>query len=367
MLRDVNTRPRLLIVSAHSTAKSSFVCRLAWLRGRATFGYEVEATIAWPTQEGETCLQAAFEQIETAAARVDGVVLHRVLFDKPRLARLLALRKPIVFDYDDAIYAVPSSVYSGEAGTAREWLRRCLRLLLRGRADYSSRARDLTRALRSSTAVSAGNDVLAEFARYHCRDVAVVPTAVDVANFPLKVHDEREQVTVGWYGSPDNQWYLGVVREALIRLSERLGARLRLAVISSREYRDDSLEVSWIPWVPERELEDLLEFDIGIMPLSDDAWAQGKSGNKALYYMGLGIPAVVSAIGVNEQIVEDGVNGFHALSDGDWVEKLENLIASADLRRRMGANARATVESRFSRAVAERRFTQVLDRAMGEV
>ena len=66
---------------------------------------------------------------------------------------------------------------------------------------------------------------------------------------------------------------------------------------------------------PETEVEDLWPLDVGIMPLTDDPWTAGKCAMKAIQYLGVGIPAVVSPIGANRDVIEDGVTGFHARSE----------------------------------------------------
>ena len=88
--------------------------------------------------------------------------------------------------------------------------------------------------------------------------------------------------------------------------------------------------------------------DIGIMPLPDEPWARGKCGMKAVQYMGAGLPAVVSPIGVNREIVTPGLDGEHAAGPDDWVAALERLLRDASLRRRMGAAAHDTVSLRYS-------------------
>ncbi|MDD4214679.1 MAG: glycosyltransferase, partial [Bacteroidales bacterium] len=90
------------------------------------------------------------------------------------------------------------------------------------------------------------------------------------------------------------------------------------------------------------------EFDIGIMPLPDDEWSRGKCGFKGLQYMALGIPAVLSPVGVNTEIVQDGVNGFLAANDEEWIEKLSLLIESPDLRKKIGLNGRKTIVEKYS-------------------
>ena len=96
------------------------------------------------------------------------------------------------------------------------------------------------------------------------------------------------------------------------------------------------------------EIDDLAGIDIGIMPLPDDEWARGKCGLKGLQYMALEIPCVMSSVGVNSEIVSDGINGFLAESDEEWVMKISGLIENRDLRTKVGAEARKTVVEKYS-------------------
>jgi glycosyltransferase involved in cell wall biosynthesis len=117
------------------------------------------------------------------------------------------------------------------------------------------------------------------------------------------------------------------------------------------------------PWRAESEVEDLRGFDVGLMPLPDDEWSRGKCGLKALQYMALGIPPVVSPVGVNTSIVRDGINGFHARSEEEWVDRITLLLSDESLRHRMGSEARRTVEQSYSHRVHAPRMARVLREA----
>ncbi|HRG11381.1 MAG TPA: glycosyltransferase, partial [Cyclobacteriaceae bacterium] len=106
--------------------------------------------------------------------------------------------------------------------------------------------------------------------------------------------------------------------------------------------------VEFVAWNKETEIEDLIQIDIGLMPLTDDAWAKGKCGFKALQYLALGIPAVVSPVGVNTTIVNHGITGFVCSTDAEWLSGLRTLISDVELQNRMGQQGRTIVEQHYS-------------------
>jgi glycosyltransferase involved in cell wall biosynthesis len=120
------------------------------------------------------------------------------------------------------------------------------------------------------------------------------------------------------------------------------------------------IEISCRPWRPETEVDDLIGIDVGLMPLPDDEWSRGKCGMKALQYMALKIPPVVSPIGANATIVAHGSTGFHACNEDEWVDRLTSLLGDAALRNRMGVAARCSVEADYSSKVHAPRLARLL-------
>ena len=136
-------------------------------------------------------------------------------------------------------------------------------------------------------------------------------------------------------------------------------------MIGDGSYSEPSLGVQGLPWRKATELDDLRAMDIGIMPLPDDEWARGKCGLKGLQYMALGIPTLMSPVGVNSDIIRDGTNGFLATTTQNWVDKTSRLIDDAELRRTMGLAARKTVVDHYSLKAWQDRYVGFYNELIG--
>jgi glycosyltransferase involved in cell wall biosynthesis len=100
-------------------------------------------------------------------------------------------------------------------------------------------------------------------------------------------------------------------------------------------------------WSEEREAKEIQACHVGIMPLPDGPWEQGKCGYKLVQYMACGAPVIASPVGVNRELVQHGVTGLLASSVDEWVEALRTLRGDAALRAVMGQRGRQVVEARY--------------------
>jgi glycosyltransferase involved in cell wall biosynthesis len=246
---------------------------------------------------------------------------------------------PIVADYDDAIF---HNYDLHRRGVVRAVL-----------------GRKIDAVMRRAALVVAGNRYLAERAKKAgARRVEVLPSVVDVADYPVASHGPREQVAIGWIGSPSTAHYVQLLKGPLADLQARRG--VRLALIGSGPVDLSPVRPDIVPWSEERQGADLAALDIGVMPLLDSPWERGKCGYKIIQYMAAGLPVVASAVGANVDIVEDGVTGFLVNSEAEWLSALERLAADPDLRARMGAAGRKAAEARFSSTAVGARLAELL-------
>jgi len=253
---------------------------------------------------------------------------------------------PIVFDFDDAIWVIKTS----DSNRRWAWLK------------FAGKTADICEV---ASHVVVGNRFLADYALRFNPHVAIVPPTVDLDVYRLPAtagryepHPDRPCV-IGWTGSHTTSTYLKLVEPALRILAQR--HKILFRVIGEPNYAVEGVPYELVKWNAATEVEDLRPLDIGIMPLLDYDWARGKCGMKAIQYMALGIPTVVSPVGFNTELIRHDENGLMADSVDDWVESLERLIVDFELRRRLGEAGRRTVESGFCATAQAPRVFEVLD------
>lgn len=236
---------------------------------------------------------------------------------------------------------------------------------------HSSRAvrwalgRKIDAVMRRAALVVAGSRYIADRARQTgASRVEIVPTVIDLDNYPLTPQPDNPVFTIGWIGSPCSDQWLRTIRPALQEVCRE--GNTRVVAIGAGNTGLEGLPVEVKVWSEETEIEELRRFDVGIMPLADSPFARGKCGFKLIQYMASARPVVASPVGENVKIVADGVNGFLANTQEEWVRALKQLRADAALRRRMGEAGRARVEQHYCLQVTAPRILQLLREAAGK-
>ena len=153
-------------------------------------------------------------------------------------------------------------------------------------------------------------------------------------------------INIGWTGTFTSKIYLDILRDFFQKLSVRFN--FRLVIISDFDYELPGVDLKVIKWKKETEIDDLSNIDIGIYPLPHDDWVSGKSGLKALQYMAMGLPTVASNVGNIRNVIKDGYDGFLVNNLNEWENRIIELLNNECLRKRIGLNARKTVEDNFS-------------------
>lgn len=273
------------------------------------------------------------------ARQYELLILEKELFPwLPALGeRLLqGLGVPFVVDYDDAIFH------------QYELSRNPLKRLLANKID---------RVMAAASVVVCGNDYLADRARAAgARQVATIPTSVNLTRYPLRLPRPSAMVRVGWVGTPRTVHYLDMLAPVLKQLAERLPLEL---VVVGAQFKLPGLAVQCLPWSEADEADLISEFDIGVMPLADSPWERGKCAYKLIQTMACGRPVIGSRVGANCSVVEHGGNGFLASDEGEWRQALETLAQDPNLRLELGLAGRRTVQERYSLHISGPIYTQL--------
>ena len=201
--------------------------------------------------------------------------------------------------------------------------------------------------MRAADIVVVGNDYLANYAyEAKAKQVELIPTVLDLSRYPISFpkHD-KDILNIGWIGSPSTAKYLDIIAPALSHICKNNAAVVTLIGAGNKKLPGASLKN--IQWSEESEVENLFDFDVGIMPLPDEPWARGKCGFKLIQYMASGLPVVASPVGVNTNLVSNNINGFLATPSEQWINALEVLIKDVELRRQMGKEGRKLVEQKY--------------------
>jgi len=263
------------------------------------------------------------------------VILQRKLLPSWQLSALRRYSRHLVFDFDDAVLFRDSY---DRRGPHSRW-----------------RYRRFARTVCMADTIVAGNDFLADCALRAgagVERVVVIPTCVDLRDYPVARHDHSHSQSAGaidlvWIGSSSTLQGLEQSRSIWEALAKAL-PQLRLRVICDRFPDQFPVPVVPIAWDEQTEARELAAGDIGVSWLPDDLWSRGKCGLKVLQYHAAGLPVVANPVGSHREMIRAGETGILATSPGEWVEAVARLAGDARLRQRMGLLGREQVEADFS-------------------
>lgn len=268
---------------------------------------------------------ARFFRIIFMAGGFDIIFLQRTTFPF-NLERLLsAVNKNIIFDIDDAIY-MPDNQAAGFLNRIKRYVKK----------------EEVVNILAVSRVAVVENEYIKEFVSKYCGNIYKIPGPIDTERFCLKPEKKDDYVVLGWIGSPATTFYLHML-DNVFRDIEKNFPSAKLRLVGAGDYKNPDISFEKTPWRYDTEVSELHSFDIGIMPMPDDEWTRGKLGCKMLQYMAVGTPAVVSYTPTNAEIIKNGINGYFASNDGEWIKIIKTLIEDKSLRQRIGLNGREAV------------------------
>lgn len=266
------------------------------------------------------------------AFKYDRIFIHRELYPLgPQIIEFILAKvygKKIIYDFDDAIWLPNYAANNAKFAFIKSY-------------------GHVNKLCKYAFKLSVGNDFLADYGSKFNDRVVVNPTTIDTENHHNRIkNQDSDQFVIGWTGTHSTLRYLTKMLPLFQKLEKEF--EFKLVIISDKDPGFDLESLEFVKWKKETEIEDLLRFNIGLMPLSMDKWASGKCGFKALQYMSLGVPAIVSPVGVNTKIVDNGINGYICDSLGEWEHTLRSVLSNREKVKEVAINSRKKIIDNYS-------------------
>lgn len=310
---------------------------------RASFRQRVEVYLDLLAEGGIDCEVKKFpsdlfgrRKLLLSSDQYDAVFLQKRRLNPLDVLSLRGRCKKIIYDFDDAIMfndKFPEKL-------------------------SSKRQNDFKRTVKLADTVICGNRFLSEQTQRYNSNVEVLPTGLDIKPYDLRGVREDSLVRLVWIGSKSTLMYLYGIKAAL----EQIGAmcdNVVLRIICDAFFDLDNMPVEKCEWSLQTQARYLVGSDIGLAPLPDNNFTKGKCGFKILQYQAAGLATVASPVGVNAELVEPGQTGFHAVDEGQWIEKIQTLVTDAQLRESMRTNSLQTVKD-FDLPIIGHRLCQII-------
>lgn len=259
--------------------------------------------------------------------------------------RAAASEAYVIFDFDDSIWLADTSPGN------KKW-------------EWIKKPEKLFDTLGKVQAVIAGNSYLANKALAYNKNTFVIPTTINTdIHIPKPQLRNSASIRIGWTGSISTVKHFELVVPVLMKIQDRYGDKVHFVLFGDKNYSNPHLHLRAMAWTEQTEVDIINSFDIGLMPLPNNEWAKGKCGLKGLSYMACGVPTLMSAVGVNTEIIQDGHNGYLIHSEAEWYDRLCMLIENESLRKQIGNKGRETVIEKYSVKANKQLYLQVFQRS----
>jgi len=249
------------------------------------------------------------------------------------VAYLKFFRRKMIFDFDDAIYMYDPL-----------------------------KTRTLTKM---ADAVIVCSHALEQWARRYNTNVHIIHTTVklsDYEKFTKNYSTGSRPLVIGWIGTARYHYKnLQLLAAVFTKLVTQAKATFKFVLIGA-EYDKKiydlfknihGLHVEFInslDWNnPESVPREIQKFDIGANPLVDRGeWNLARSSFKPLEYMACGVATMSSAVGEITYVIQDGINGYLANNEDEWVEKLQKLLSDTKLRTKLSRAGQERIRKEYS-------------------
>lgn len=160
------------------------------------------------------------------------------------------------------------------------------------------------------------------------------------------------KIRLVWVGTIGNLKYIYKIIPILDNCASKLlsiGKQLELDIVTGKcaEINTSNLKINYVNWSRENTISSILSAHIGIMPLEDSIFTQGKAGFKLIQYMSAGLPVLGSSVGYNIEIINDGI-GKLIKNEDEWIPAIISLSSNLEKYKKMSYNSKLDWVNNYS-------------------
>ena len=274
------------------------------------------------------------------ASGFDAVFLHKKRLPPLENFFLRKNAKKIIYDFDDAVMFDQQHPEN----------------------PHPKKLKRFAATVKMADKIIAGNTFLADFAKQFNDSTVILPTGLNTEEYKIKKNKPDDKIRLVWIGSGSNLLYLEHIKDSFEQIGKKY-SNVVLRIICNEFFDLANMPVEKIKWSLKNQVPDLVNSDIGLAPLPDDNFTRGKCGFKILQYAAASLPSVASPVGVNADMVQNGINGFLAETPRQWTDSISRLIENPDLCIKMGQQAEITAKN-YNVLLLGKKFTDIISGIM---
>lgn len=207
------------------------------------------------------------------------------------------------------------------------------------------------------TYITAGSQEIANHLKAYNSNVIV--TTSPTPDLGIYKQKKNDLFTIGWiggFGGDHKKSMVEIVFPAIKELNFNcllvlLGVTKPSDVKFIQDYFSDNLKIQLeipteVPWTNEAAIQrKIMQFDVGIATLLDNAVQRSKSGIKAKQYLNNGVPVLGTNLPENDWVIEDDKNGYFCSNTEDFKRRIEEFYSmKASDYQRFSENARRSIQ-----------------------
>lgn len=245
----------------------------------------------------------------------DCVFLQKTILSTSKVRRIAKSAKRLIYDADDRMWLSPFKKHS---------------FFTQMRINYR-----MQNIAKLSSLCTVANEIIAEDIRMFSGNPRVVPMTLD-ANIWYPEKQDNEQIIIGWTGAPVNLPYLEKILPSVKAALQGFG-NARFFIHCGKDPVWNDIEYTYIPFAPGSEAEIVRSFDIGLLPLPNDPFSDGKSPIKALQYLASGVPVICSKTLACENLFKGQAIALFSENLTEWSTNLKIFCQDSEYRKQISS------------------------------